>query len=125
MTGRMKYLLLAALTVSAACAATDPCAGSRNLKFVNGKIVTMDRKNSIVSTATIQNGVFDDTRKPLPCTRTIDLHGRTAVPGLVDNHNHIVLLGLRPGYDTRIETAASIADVEELIGARAKNVPAG
>jgi hypothetical protein len=121
----MKYLSLAVLTVSAACAATDPCAGSRNLKFVNGKIVTMDKKNSIVSTATIQNGVFDDTRKPLPCTRTIDLHGRAAVPGLVDNHNHIVALGLRPGHDTRIETAASIADVQELIGARAKNVPAG
>jgi len=125
MTGSIKYLLLAALTVTAGGAATDPCAGSRNLKFVNGKIVTMDQKNSIVSTVTIQNGVFDDTRKPLPCTRTIDLHGRTAVPGLVDNHNHIVLLGLRPGYDTRIETATSIADVEEMIGARAKNVPAG
>ena len=34
-------------------------------------------------------------------------------------------LGLRPGHDTRIETAASIADVQELISARAKNVPAG
>src|ERR1019366_1626900 len=125
MTGRIKYLLLVALTAAVACAATDPCAGSRNLKFVNGKIVTMDKKNSIVSTVTIQNGVFEDTRKPLPCTKTIDLHGRTVVPGLVDNHNHIVALGIRPGHDTRIETAASIADVQELISARAKAVPAG
>jgi predicted amidohydrolase YtcJ len=113
------------LAAGAARAAGDPCAGSRNLKFVNGKIVTMDKKNSIVSTITIQNGVFDNTRKPAPCTKTIDLHGRTAVPGLIDNHNHIVALGLRPGHDTRIETAGSIADVKELIGARAKTVPAG
>jgi predicted amidohydrolase YtcJ len=113
------------LAAMAASAADDPCAGSRNLKFVNGKIVTMDKKNSIVSTITIQNGVFDNTRKPAPCTKTIDLHGRTAVPGLVDNHNHIVALGLRPGHDTRLETAGSIADVKELIAARTKTVPAG
>jgi hypothetical protein len=89
----------------------------------------MDKNNSIVASVTIQNGVFDTTTKttakPAPCTKTIDLHGRTAVPGLVDNHNHIVALGLRPGHDTRIETAASIADVQALIAARAKGVPAG
>ncbi len=106
-------------------AANDPCADSRNLKLVNGKIVTMDKKNSIVTSVTIQNGVFDNAGKVAPCTKVIDLHGRTAVPGLIDNHNHIVALGLRPGHDTRIETAASIADVQELISARAKNVPAG
>jgi predicted amidohydrolase YtcJ len=113
------------LTAGTARAAADPCADSRNLKLVNGKIVTMDKKNSIVSAVTIQNGIFDNTSKPAPCTKVIDLHGRTVVPGLVDNHNHIVALGIRPGHDTRIETAASIADVQELISARAKTVPAG
>ena len=47
------------------------------------------------------------------------------MPGLIDNHNHIVLLGIRPGYDTRLETAASIKDVQAAIAARAKSVPAG
>ena len=108
-----------------ALAASDPCADSRNLKLVNGKIVTMDKANSIVTAVTIQNGVFAPAGKALPCTRTIDLHGRTVVPGLIDNHNHIVLLGLRPGHDTRIETASSIADAQELIAARARSVPAG
>jgi len=36
-----------------------------------------------------------------------------------------VLLGIRPGYDTRLETAASIADVQRLFRERAKTVPAG
>ena len=89
----------------------------------------MDGKNSIVSEVTIQNGVFTAVGRGggrlSPCTKTIDLKGRTAVPGLVDNHNHILLLGLRPGYDTRLETAASIADVQAIIRARAKSVPAG
>ena len=46
------------------------------------------------------------------CTRTINLGGRTVVPGLIDNHNHIVLLGIRPGYHTPLESARSIADVQ-------------
>ncbi len=86
----------------------------------------MDKNNSIVSSATIEDGIFAaGTGKPAPCTKTIDLHGRTAVPGLVDNHNHIVALGLRPGHDVRIETAGSIEDVQASIAARARTVPAG
>ena len=65
------------------------------------------------------------SRKLNPCTKVINLRGRTAVPGIIDNHNHIVLLGMRPGHDIRIETAASIAEVQALLKARAKTVPAG
>src|ERR1019366_10078335 len=60
-----------------------------------------------------------------PCTKVIDLGGRTAVPGLIDNHNHFVLLGMRPGHDTRLETAASIPEVQARIQSRVKTVPAG
>jgi predicted amidohydrolase YtcJ len=59
------------------------------------------------------------------CTEVIDVGGRTVVPGLIDNHNHIVLLGLRPGHDTRLESAASIDAVLEILGARAAELPAG
>jgi predicted amidohydrolase YtcJ len=122
---KMKLLLLGTLLPLAAFAA-DNCADSRDLRLVNGKIVTMDARNSVVSSVTIQNGRFDFSgAKPGPCTKTINLRGRTAVPGLIDNHNHIVLLGIRPGYDTRLETAASIQDIQATIAARAKSVPAG
>jgi predicted amidohydrolase YtcJ len=107
----------------------DRCAGARDLRLVNGKIVTMDRRNTIVSEVTIQDGkvvaVGKGSGRLSPCTKVIDLRGRTAVPGLIDNHNHIVLLGIRPGHDTRLETAASIADVQSAITARAKTVPKG
>jgi predicted amidohydrolase YtcJ len=108
----------------------DRCEGSRDLRLVNGRIVTLDKQNAIVSEATIQNGRFAAVGRGVrgalsPCTRVIDLHGRTAVPGLIDNHNHIVLLGLRPGHDTRLETAASIADVQAAIRTRAAGVPVG
>jgi hypothetical protein len=134
MTHRLPAVLaaIAILTAGEAFAQArqiDPCDGARDLRLVNGKILTMDAQGSIVSEATIQDGrvvaVGRRADRVSPCTREIDLGGRTAVPGLIDNHNHIVLLGIRPGHDTRLETAASIADVQAAFRARAKGVPAG
>ena len=128
MTPRMLLVPVLLLAAAALAPAQDRCAGARDLRLVNGKIVTMDQRNSTVSEVTIQDGRFETVGKggkPGPCTKTIDLRGRTAVPGLIDNHNHIVLLGLRPGHDTRLETAGSIEEVQGAIRARAKNVPPG
>ncbi len=130
------FLLLASATLAMAAmtasgrADDDRCAGSRDVTLVNGRIHTLDANNSIVSSATIKDGKFvavgqQGSSDGGPCMRTIDLRGRTAVPGLVDNHNHFVLLGLRPGHDVRLETAASIADVQAAIRARTATVPAG
>jgi predicted amidohydrolase YtcJ len=120
----------AALSAAALAADPDRCTGSRDVKLVNGRIYTLDARNSIVSTVTIENGRFtavgrDGAPGGGPCMRVINLRGRTAVPGLIDNHNHIILLGLRPGHDTRLENAASIADVQAIIRARSRTVPPG
>jgi len=124
--------LLAAVAVITPALAKDddPCARARDLRLVNGRIHTLDANNSIVSSVTIKDGKFasvGDNGQPGggPCMQVINLDGRTAIPGLVDNHNHFLLLGLRPGHDTRLETAASIADVQAAIRARTKTVKAG
>jgi predicted amidohydrolase YtcJ len=111
-------------------AQTDPCAGARDLRLTNGRFVTMDGRGTTSSEVTIQDGRFTavgprGNQRVSPCTREINLRGRTVVPGLIDNHNHIVLLGIRPGYHTPLEGAASIAEVQAVIKARAKGVPAG
>ena len=122
----MKPLGLLIAVVLAAPVFAQSTNSCRDLKLTNGRIVTLDKKNTILTSVTIHDGVFVDAATRLaPCARTINLRGRTVTPGLIDNHNHIVLLGIRPGYDTRLETAASIADVQAAIKARAAKVPAG
>jgi predicted amidohydrolase YtcJ len=97
-----------------------------DLTLVNGKVHTMDSKNSVVSSVAIRNGKFVAAGKTAPISaRVIDLKGRTVIPGLVDNHNHFVLLSQRPGHDTRLESAASIQEVQSAVAARAKTVPPG
>jgi predicted amidohydrolase YtcJ len=124
-------LFAATLFGQARQAQVDPCVGARDLHLTNGKIATMAAGgNATVSEVTIQNGRFTavgsrGSQRLSPCTREINLRGRTVVPGLIDNHNHIVLLGIRPGYHTPLEGTASIAEVQAVIKARAKGVPAG
>jgi predicted amidohydrolase YtcJ len=111
-------------------AQVDPCTGARDLHLTNGRFVTMDSRGVTATEVTIQDGRLTavgprGNQRVSPCTREINLRGRTVVPGLIDNHNHIVLLGIRPGYHTPLEGTASIAEVQAVLKARAKSVPAG
>lgn len=63
--------------------------------FHNGKIVTVDAAFTIQQAFAIEGDRFlaigansDVLALAGPATRTIDLQGRTVVPGLADNHNH-------------------------------------
>ena len=96
--------------------------------FVNGKIHTMDDENTVVSAVSIRDGRFAEVGNPArgrhgPDTKVIDLRGRTVVPGIIDNHNHIVLMGNRPGYHTPLENALSIQDVQRIYAARVATLP--
>src|SRR5437762_112039 len=100
-----------------------------DVALVNGKIYTMDPDNRVVSSVLIRDGRFYQIGGSVSGlgsnVRKIDVGGRTVLPGLVDTHNHIVLMGLRPGYHTPLENAYSIPDVQTTLAARRAVVPAG
>jgi predicted amidohydrolase YtcJ len=117
--------VLAALMVGGVSltATAQNCAGARDIRIVNGRIHTMDAHDTVLSSVTIRDGLFAAAAAaPDPCLKVIDVHGRTVVPGLIDNHNHIVLLSERPGHDTRLESATSIAEVQAALRARSHTV---
>ncbi|KAK7993764.1 hypothetical protein PG989_007145 [Apiospora arundinis] len=106
-----------------------------DLLLFNGTIHTMDAAETKATVVGIKDGSVvyvgdsvDDARKSfLGSPPTIDLGGRVAIPGLVESHNHIVLMGNRPGYHTPLENAYSVADVQQTFAARASRdaVPPG
>ena len=100
-----------------------------DLIFINGKIHTMDDEGTVSSSVTIRDGRFANvgpgTRARGPNTTVVNLKGRTVVPGIIDNHNHIVLMGNRPGLHTPLENANSIAEVQATLAARAAGAPSG
>jgi predicted amidohydrolase YtcJ len=128
----------AALAFGGLTAAPASAAGHRGgrggksaerLRLVNGKIHTMDAGNRVVSSVVIEGGRFvtvgqgGDGGGGGPA-RTIDLRGRTAVPGVIESHIHSVSLSNRPGFHVAgVERAESIADVQDLLAARRPGVP--
>ncbi len=96
----------------------------------NGKIHTMDAKGTIASSVAIKDGRFIQVESGRSHLRGPQDAGRQParshrVPGIIDNHNHIVLMGNRPGFHTPLENAYSIADVQATYARRAREVPAG
>src|SRR6266513_1369677 len=100
---------------------------NRELTLVNGRIHTMDDRNSVVSSVTIRNGRFAAVdRGPNSSSKgeVIDLRGHMVVPGLIESHTHFVSLANRPGYHVaQWELAANLAEVLALLAARRRDVP--
>jgi predicted amidohydrolase YtcJ len=109
-------LLLATLlwgTVGAAWAAPAP-----ELILFHGRILTVDSHDSVTEALAVRDGkivAIGTDREILglagPLTRRLDLHGRTATPGLIDSHAHIADAGVDELFHIRLSDAASIADV--------------
>jgi len=120
-----------AMEVVLAAQAPQPAApvdgAAPDLTLVNGRIHTMDARNTIASTVTIRNGRIAavGSAGPAAGSRVMDLGGRTVVPGLIESHIHSVSLANRPGYHTILENTTSIREIQEALAARRKNVPEG
>ena len=69
----------------------------------------------IVSQLSISNGRFDNVGDGIGGgggnKRVINLRGKTVIPGFINSHTHIVLVGNRPGYHVLLEDLFSIKDV--------------
>lgn len=101
---------------------------SQDMALVNGKIYTMDGSKRIVSRALIQNGRFTAVGNNAAAPRgvkVIDLKGHTAIPGLIEAHDHIVLVGNRPGRHVLLEDVFTLQDVVKRYQSKAADVPAG
>jgi predicted amidohydrolase YtcJ len=112
-------------------ASAAECDGARDLHLVNGRFLTMDAQNSIVSSVAVRDGrivALGHGGGLGPCSRTINLKGATVIPGLMDSHVHFIRCGQNPGHEVRIiETATSVPELLQMITSRIKalGVPAG
>src|SRR5688572_5566947 len=79
---------------------------SEGLVLTNARIHTMDGQNRVVDEVLIKNGRFVEVGKKVDRSDQVpvtDAGGRTVIPGIIDAHNHIVLVGNRPGWHTRMQ----------------------
>src|SRR5437868_6427842 len=93
-----------------------------DLVLHRGLFTTLDRSNPTASAVAIKDGRFvavgrDEEVMPLAGrdTRIIDLKGRRVLPGLIDNHLHIIRAGLSFNMELRWDGVRSLADAMEML----------
>jgi predicted amidohydrolase YtcJ len=107
--------------------------GTADLILYDGKISTVDRRNSTVEAIAVRDGEIiatgDDRRvRKLAArgTKLIDLNGRRVLPGLIDGHLH----GMREGYHcwtqvVRLDLVTARATALDMYRRRAAELPDG
>src|SRR5581483_4291354 len=90
------HCLFLCVTVLLAAASGAAQGGAPDLILYNGKILTVNDNFAITQAVAVSGnqitavGTNEEVRKLAgPNTQTIDLKGRTVIPGIIDTHRHI------------------------------------
>jgi predicted amidohydrolase YtcJ len=97
-------------------------ASAPDLILHRGLFTTLNYSNPTASAVAVKDGKFTAVGRSedlLPLagagTRIIDLRGRRAVPGLIDNHLHIIRGGLNFNMELRWDGIRSLADAMAML----------
>ncbi len=103
-----------------------------DLILSNGKIITVDEHFTIAQAVAIKGdrimavGTSQEVaRLARPNTRTIDLRGKAVIPGLIDNHMHLLRAGTTWIRELRFDGVESRKRAIEMLRARVKAVGPG
>ncbi len=96
-----------------------------------GLFTTLDRSNPTASAVAIADGRFvavghdeEVMKLAVPSTKIVDLRGRRVLPGLIDNHLHIIRGGLNFNMELRWDGVRSLADAMNMLRRQVAVTPA-
>jgi len=88
----------------------------------NGLVTTLDRSNPVASAVAITDGIFTAVGSDKEVlilageqTQIIDLKGQRVLPGLIDNHLHIIRGGLNFNMELRWDGVRSLSDAMSML----------
>ena len=106
-------------------------ATAPNFILINGKFTTLDRANPNPEAVAVTAGRFSavgdaagimQTRDA--ATKIVDVGGRRVIPGLQDNHIHVIRGGLNYNMELRWDGVRSLADAMAMLSAQVAVTPA-
>jgi len=125
-------MLVAGVAAISMLSAFAQGAVTADLILSNGKIVTVDDRFTIAQAVAIKGNRIvaiganqEMDRLAAPNARRINLRGRTVIPGLIDNHNHLLRAAHTWQLELRWDGVYSRKKALEMLRARAKQVGPG
>ena len=126
------FAALVTIALAAAASLLRAQASPADVILSNGKIITVDERFTIAQAVAVRGdrvvAVGSDAeiaKLAGPATRRIDLRGRAVIPGLIDNHMHLLRAGTTWQWEVRWDGVGTRAAALEKLRARAKAVAPG
>jgi len=133
---RREFLKISGLTtvgILTGLPSIEASTPTADLVLTNGKIITVDSKDSIAEAVVVKHGkILEVGSKEMALqyvgsgTKVVDLKGKAATPGLIDSHAHLPVFGFREnGTWVNLQSSESKEEILDAIAARAKRLPSG
>lgn len=97
----------------------------------HGLFTTLDKSNPTASAVAVKDGKFlavggdaEIMAFAGPATKVVDLKGKRVLPGLIDNHTHVVRGGLNYNMELRWDGVRSLADAMDMLRRQVAITPA-
>ncbi|PYS40491.1 MAG: hypothetical protein DMG14_10355 [Acidobacteria bacterium] len=101
--------------------------GAPDLILTNGKVISVDERFTIAQAVAIKGDRFlavgsnqEITALAGPNTKRIDLRGRSVVPGMIDNHTHLMRAGETWTEEVRLDGIESRKQAVDMLRAKAQ-----
>jgi predicted amidohydrolase YtcJ len=128
---RREFLeLSAALALGSGLSRRAAAAEPASLILTGGRIATLDPARPFVEALAAHGGrvtAAGSTREVMTHrgaeTRVVELRGKTAIPGLIDSHLHVIRGGLHYNLELRWDGVASLGEALERLRIQARNTP--
>lgn len=115
-------VLLAILIIAFTYPQTKYNAEIADKIFINGKIITVDAKNTIAQAVAVKDGkiiavgtVNDINQFKGDQTAVVDLHGKVLTPGFIDGHSHFMSLSRSNAANTSPPPVGNVRNLAELV----------
>jgi hypothetical protein len=123
MKNRMKVLKLAVFL--AFCMFLMSCSKKPDVIYVNGKIYTLDKNNTVVEAVAVKEGKIlaagrsSELTEKYSSSKIVDLNGKTVVPGFIDAEGNLMEFSRNLSF-IDLRSARSLNDIIKIVSEKVK-----
>ena len=106
------------------------CGKKPEIIYVNGKIYTLDKNNTVVEAIAVGEGTIiatgttNELKEKYTSAKVVDLQGKTVVPGFIDAEGNLMEFSRNLGF-VDLRSAKNLAEIIKLVSEKVKTTKEG